>query len=84
MNRKQWRAQKHVRRIIVASLDTKRLLTKEELAAYFGKSTNSGWINGKMQKGVLMEEIHYCKIGGSPMFYREIIEDLIISGNLRF
>jgi len=84
MNQKQRRAQKHVRRVVVVSLDNKKLLTKEELAAYFGKSTNSSWVNQQMQKGVFMKQRHYIKAGVSPMFIREAIEDDLISGKLLF
>ncbi len=84
MSQKQRRAQKNVRKVIVTSLDNKKLLTKEELAAYFGLSTNSSWVNQQMQKEVLMKNRHYIYFGVSPMFIREVIEDDLISGKLHF
>ena len=82
MNQKQRRAQKNARKVIITTVDNKKLLTKEELAIYFGLSTNSSWVNNLMTKGVLMENIHYRYFGVSPMFIREVIEDDIISGKL--
>jgi hypothetical protein len=82
VNQKQRRAPKNARKVIVTTVDNKKLLTKEELASYFGLSTNSSWVNNLMKKGVLMENTHYRYFGVSPMFIREVIEDDIISGKL--
>ena len=68
--------------VINSDISSKKLLTKDELAIYMGKSTNSSWINGLMQKGVLMETRHYRRFGTTPMFIREAIEEDIIAGKI--
>lgn len=65
----------------IYEVSQKRLLTRLELAIYFGRSTS--WVRDRIDKGgVLMINIHFYDFCGVILYNREQIEADIISGSI--
>jgi len=66
----------------IIEISNKRLLTRQEFAVFFGRST--GWVYTNVEKGgTLVKGVHVFEFCGVTLYDREQIETDIISGLIK-